>query len=148
MSRSSEARFWQAVGATVGVVGALLMAYDFAEYGFASIVPRALMLGLSGSFLMLAGEAAFLSGRALHVEETVLTGTESKLWIALGLVCIFGGAITVGLAWVERSLILDRLATGLAGSFSILFGVIAVVGQRVMSHMHDALAAKAAVAGR
>jgi len=31
----------------------------------------------------------------------------------------------------------DRLAMGIAGSFFLMIGVLCLVGQRVMSHMHD-----------
>lgn len=39
----------------------------------------------------------------------------------------------------DHALLLDRLAMGLAGAFSMMFGVICLMGERVMSHMHDAL---------
>jgi hypothetical protein len=35
-------------------------------------------------------------------------------------------------------MILDRLATGLAGAVFMMIGVLCLVGQRVMSRMHDA----------
>jgi nitric oxide reductase large subunit len=86
MTRSAEARLWQALGVVVGVVGALLLAYTFGRYGLASLDHRALEYGMASSFLMMAGAAAFLAGRALHVEETHLTRKESWLWILLAAV--------------------------------------------------------------
>jgi hypothetical protein len=139
MKRSSEARLWQAVGVFVGVLGALLLAYTYGRYGFASIDHKALQYGMASSFLIMAGAAAFLAGRALHVEETHLTPRESKLWIALAAVCLVGGTAIVIFAKVGRSAtILDRLASGLAGAVFTMIGVLCLVGQRVMSHMHDA----------
>ncbi|MBZ5628248.1 MAG: hypothetical protein LAO06_05210 [Acidobacteriia bacterium] len=140
MTRSSEARLWQALGAIFGVVGGLLLAYTFGRYGLASIDHTALEYGMAASFFMMAGVAEFLAGRALHVEETVLTPRESSLWNLLSAVCIIGGAAVVIFAKLQHgAMILDRLATGMAGAFAIMIGVLCLVGQRVMSHMHDAL---------
>lgn len=95
--------------------------------------------GLAASFVMLAGAAAFLAGRALHVEETALTPLEARLWNVLAGVCLFGGCVTVVFAKLHPTFVLDRIATGLAGAFAMMFGVLALLGERVMSHMHDAL---------
>jgi hypothetical protein len=138
MTRSSEARLWQAVGVFVGVLGALLLAYTFGRYGLASIDHTALEYGMASSFMIMAGAAAFLAGRALHVEETHLTPRESSLWNLLSAVCLIGGAAIVIFAKVQHSaMILDRLATGLAGAVFMMIGVLCLVGQRVMSRMHD-----------
>jgi hypothetical protein len=140
MNRSSEARLWQWIGAAVGLVGALLMAYTLGRYGLASIDPTALEYGMASSFIMLAGAAAFLAGRALHVKEVGLTWRESMLWNLLSAVCIIGGTAVVIFAKLQHyALILDRFATGMAGAFAVMFGVLCLVGQRVMSRMHEAL---------
>ncbi len=140
MTRSSEARFWQGVGAGIGVLGGFLFAYTLGRYGLASIDHRALQYGIASSFIMLAGAAAFLAGRTLHVGETGLTASEASLWMLLAGVCIIGGAATVVFAKVQhQALILDRLATRRAGAFSMMFGVMCLLGQRIMSHMQDAL---------
>lgn len=143
MSRGGEARFWQAVGVVVGVGGGLLLAYDFAVYGLTSINYRALEFGMMASFFMLAGAAAFMAGRALHVEETHLTKLEAVLWNLLAAVCLVGGAITVVFAkLLQHNMILDRIAIGLAGGFAMMLGVLALVGERIMTHMHDVLVLK------
>ena len=95
MSRTSEARFWQAIGLVVGVAGALLLAYTFGRYGPASIDHTALQYGMTSGFMMLAGAAAFVAGRAFHVEEVGLTWHESALWNLLSAVCILGGIAIV-----------------------------------------------------
>ncbi len=143
MNRTTEARFWQLVGAVVGVGGAGVMAYVFAAFGFASLELRALEWGMMGSFLMLAGGAGFIAGRALHVKETRLTPLEAGLWMTLAAVCMLGGAVTVGLAKFLRSAVLeDRLTLGLAGAFTIVFGVLCLVGERMMARLHDVLVAQ------
>jgi hypothetical protein len=139
MTRSSEARLWQAVGLAVGVLGGLLLAYTYGRYGFASLDHTALECGMASSFMIMAGAAAFLAGRALHVEETHLTPRESLLWNLLSAVCLIGGAAIVIFAKVQHSAwMLDRLAIGLAGADFMMIGVLCLVGQRVMSRMHDA----------
>jgi len=138
MSRTSEARFWQAVGALVTFVGVCVIVWAFSKYGVASIEPRALMQGLAASFAMLAGMVMFLSGRALHIEESAFSAFESKLWISLAIAALISGAVVVGYTFTLHAiLILDRLAMGAAGSFAMMLGVVCLVGQRVMSHMHD-----------
>ncbi|MBZ5511749.1 MAG: hypothetical protein LAN70_11350 [Acidobacteriia bacterium] len=139
MSRPWEARLWQALGLFVGVLGGLLLAYTFGRYGLASLDHAALKYGMASSFLMMAGAAAFLAGRALHVEETHLTRKESWLWILLAAVCLIGGAAIVIFARGQHSAsIVDQLAMGIAGAFFMMIGVLCLVGQRVMSHMHEA----------
>ena len=139
MSRPWEARLWQALGLFVGVLGGLLLAYTFGRYGLASLDHAALKYGMASSFLMMAGAAAFLAGRALHVEETHLTRKDSWLWILLAAVCLIGGAAIVIFARGQHSAsIVDQLAMGIAGAFFMMIGVLCLVGQRVMSHMHEA----------
>ncbi|MGB9105038.1 MAG: hypothetical protein WCC59_09785 [Terriglobales bacterium] len=139
MTRSAEARLWQALGVFVGVLGGLLLAYTYGRYGLASLDHVALKYGMASSFLMMAGAAAFLAGRALHVEETHLTRKESWLWNLLAAVCLIGGAAIVIFTKVQHSAsIVDRLAMGIAGAFFLMIGVLCLVGQRVMSRMHDA----------
>lgn len=142
MTRTAEATFWQAVGAVIGIAGGSLLGYALGKYGPASIEPRALQMGITGSFLLLTGGACYLAGRALHVEESVLTSLEATLWKVLAAVCLVAGGVVVVVAWRQsNALLLDRLAMGLAGAFSMMFGVLCLVGERVMSHMHDVLVA-------
>ena len=142
MTRSAEATFWQAVGAVIGIAGGSDLGYALGKYGLASIEPKALMLGIAGSFLLLTGGACYIAGRALHVEESVLGSREATLWKLLATVCLVAGGVVVVVAWRQsNTLMLDRLTMGLAGAFSMMFGVLCLVGERVMSHMHDALAA-------
>ena len=139
MTRSSEARLWQAVGVFVGVLGGLLLAYTYGRYGLASLDHAALEYGIASSFMMMGGAAALLAGRALHVEETHLTPRESSLWNALSAVCLIGGAAIVIFTKVQHGAsIVDQLAMGIAGAFFLMIGVLCLVGQRVMSRMHDA----------
>ncbi len=143
MTRSSEARFWQGFGAAVGILGGFLFAYTLGRYGLASIDHKALQYGIAASFILLAGATAFLAGRALYVGATELTAREGLLWVLLAGVCIIGGAATVIFAKMQhQALILDRLATGLGGAFCMIFGLMCLLSQRIMSHMQDALVHK------
>jgi len=152
MSRTSEARFWQAVGALITFAGVCVLVWAFSKYGVASIEPRALLQGLAASFTMLAGMVMFLSGRALHVEEASLSRFEAKLWTSLAIASLISGALVVCYTFTLHSiLMMDRLAMGAAGSFAMMLGVVCLLGERVMSHMHDVVStqaeAKAAAAG-
>ena len=139
MSRSLEASLWQALGVLVGVLGGLLLAYTYGRYGLASINHTALQYGMASSFMMMAGAAAFLAGRALHVEQTHLTRKESWLWNLLAAVCLIGGAAVVIFTRGQHGAsIVDRLAMGIAGAFFMMIGVLCLVGQRVMRRMHEA----------
>ena len=139
MKRAAEARLWQVVGIAVGVGGGLLLAYTFGRFGLASLSHTALEYGMASSFIIMAGAAAFLAGRALHVEQTHLTAKESWLWLLLAAVCLAGGAKIVIFTKVQHAAsIIDRLAMGIAGAFFMMIGVLCLVGQRVMSRMHDA----------
>ena len=144
MSRSSEARFWQAIGAVLALGGGVLLAYVFERYGLASIDPKALAAGAAASFILLTAGACYISGRALHVGETALTPLEARLWKTLAAVCLIAGSAVIALAWRQRGLLLDRVTMGLAGAFALMFGILCLTGQRVMSHMHGALAGEKA----
>lgn len=136
MTRSAEATFWQAVGLLLAMAGITLLGYATFEFGLASINPAALRIGLAASFLILGGAACFVSGRALHVQETKLTAGEARLWSALAVICCVSGAAVVVFTFTQHTLlVMDRLAMGLAGGFAVMMGVICLLGQRVMSHM-------------
>jgi hypothetical protein len=118
-----------------------VLAYVSNGYGLAPIEPRALVYVMAASFMIVAGAAAFLAGRALRVEETRLSPVEATLWKALAAVCILGGILVIAFARAQQeTFLLDRMATAMAGAFSVLLGVLCLVGERVMAHMHDALA--------
>ncbi len=139
MRRAKEARLLQAVGLPVGIVGGLLLAYTYGRYGLASLSHSALEYEIAASFIIMAGAAVVLAGRVLHVEHTHLTKKESKLWQILAAVCMVGGAIIVGFVKLAPfNNIIDKLATGVAGASFLLIGIMCLMGQRVMSHMHDA----------
>lgn len=138
MTRPAEARFWQVVGLLVGMAGGVILIYATVKFGLASINPSALSMGLTASFLILSGAAAFLCGRSLHVKETKLTPGEARLWAVLAIICLVSGGVVVGFTFnLHKLLVLDRLAMGLAGAFAVMMGVICLLGQRVMSRMHD-----------
>jgi hypothetical protein len=140
MKRTTEARFWQVAGAVVGIGGGAVLAYVSNGYGLAPIEPRALVYVMAAAFMIVAGGAAFLAGRALRVEETRLSPVEATLWKALAAVCILGGVVVIAFAKTQQgAFLLDRMATAMAGAFSVLFGVLCLVGERVMAHMHDVL---------
>jgi len=139
MRRAKEARLCQCIGLPVGVLGGLLLAYTYGRYGMASLNHTSLEYEIASSFIIMAGAAVVLAGRVLHVEHTHLTKKESMLWQVLAIVCMVGGGIIVVFAkFAPFNNIIDKLATGVAGASFLLIGVMCLMGQRIMSHMHDA----------
>ncbi|HEU5453217.1 MAG TPA: hypothetical protein VFU76_14580 [Terriglobales bacterium] len=136
MIRSSEARFWQVVGLIAGMAGVATLGYVMYKFGLASINPVALHFGMAGAFVILAATACFVAGRALQVEETVLTPGESVLWAVLGIVAVVSGVAAVVVSFTQPSLFsVDRFSMQLAGAFAVMAGVICLLGHRVMVHM-------------
>ncbi len=143
MTRPAEARLWQVLGGVKAGIAIVAMTYAYATYGLAPLERPALRLLIVGSFLFVAAFAELIAGRALHVKETQLTPREARLWLNLGIICTGGGTAIVVASWTQTSGIwLDHLAMGLAGGFSLLLGVLCLVGQRVMRHMHDMVAVR------
>lgn len=136
MIRSSEARFWQVVGLVAGMAGVAWLGYLMYKFGPATINPRALHFGVAAAFMILAAMASFVAGRALQVEETVLTPGESILWAVLGIVAVVCGVAAMIVSFLEPTLFsVDRFAMQLAGAFAVMAGVICLLGHRVMVHM-------------
>lgn len=136
MSRPSEARFWQVAGLLAGMAGVVLVGWVTYRFGLASINPTALAQGLAAGFILLTAVACFVAGRALQVEETVLTPGESVLWALLAIVATVSGAAALIFTATKHSLFsIDRFVMGLAGGFSMIMGVICLLGHRVMAHM-------------
>ena len=139
MRRAKEARLWQFAGLPIGIFGGLLLAYTYGRYGLASLNHTALEYEIAASFIIMAGTAVFLAGRVLHVEHTHLSKKESMLWQVLATVCIIGGGIIVVFAKLAPfNNIIDKLATGVAGASFLMIGMMCLMGQRVMSRMHEA----------
>src|SRR5437016_1536681 len=111
MKIRSEARTWQLTGGAVFLIGGAMLSYAFAHYGFASIEAAGLNLGITASFLLLAGVIAFVTGRALAVEYSPMGAREARLWRLLTTVCLIGGIVTVIFAPTQHEM-LDRLAIG------------------------------------
>ena len=137
MTIRSEGLFWQAVGAMGVFGGAFLLVHTITRYGLTSVEPHAILLGLASSFLMMAGALGYLTGRGLNAQQSGMKRLESILWRVFAGVAIFGGIATVvGTKLNLHILLLDRLVMGFAGAFAIMLGLICLLGQRLMAHMH------------
>ncbi|HYX70566.1 MAG TPA: hypothetical protein VE825_15635 [Terriglobales bacterium] len=153
LSTSREAHLWQVLGSIAVVSGFLLMGATVRIYGVVYADPLGLSVGLAASFVMLAGIAGFIAGRVLHAVHDGYKRREAALWRIFAFVCCVTGAVPVILAWKEstdRPPTLEHIANGLAGSFVIMVGVLAILGQRVMQHATEersADAGRAKVAG-
>ncbi len=118
--------------------GGAMLVRTILLYGVAYADPAAISLGLAASFVILAGIAALIAGRILQSMEKKPTPLESKLWSMVGGVAVGAGSVPVVIAFGQsmgRVPTLDDLAVGLSGSFAVMAGVIAFVGERVVTHL-------------
>ena len=133
---AKEARLWYVVGGLLSFSGGGLLLYSFVRFGVSFISAQALSVGLTGSFLLLAGVVGLIGGRALQVRIQPITETEVFLWNAFTITCFACGAIGFLLVYVQpQTPLVDRLAIGLARAFVLMVGVVARLGQRLtLSH--------------
>ena len=139
MGAVKEGRLWQAVGLASFLSGGLFLARVILIYGTAVVDLSSLALGLAASFMMLAGTAAFFSGRALVAISAGARGFELTLWKVLAAAAMVAGTAKLYLVY-QSSLLnplpsLDHLAVGLEGSFVIMAGILALLAQRVMRYL-------------
>jgi hypothetical protein len=138
MDTAKEGRIWQAAGAAAVVGGAAFLVRVVLLYGMAYADASALSLGLAASFMMLAGVAAFVGGRTLSAMAGGIGSRELSLWGVLAVAALISGAATVIFSYRQsiRGSIptFDDLAVGLAGSFIVMVGMMALLGQRIMRH--------------
>ncbi len=139
MDATKEGQLWQATGLAAILGGAAFLARVTIIYGIRTVDQSSLSLGLAASFMMLAGGAAFVSGRALVATASGVGRLELNLWKLLAGMGAGAGVTIVFLAY-RQSLAhplpnLDQLALGLAGSFVLMAGILALLGQRVMQQL-------------
>jgi hypothetical protein len=139
MTANKEGRLWQAVGAACCLGGAAFLVRIFKVYGMGVVDASSLSLGLAASFIMLAGIAAFLAGRVMVAIAAGAKKLELFTWKVAGLVAIVAGTAKVYLVYrvslANPMPILDYVAVGLAGSFVLMSGMLALLAQRLMRQM-------------
>ncbi|MGH9600835.1 MAG: hypothetical protein ACRD24_00485 [Terriglobales bacterium] len=139
MNATKEGGLWQAVGLASCLGGAAFLARVIAIYGVALVDPSSLSLGLAASFMMLAGAAAFFAGRVMAAIAGGARRLELLTWKVVAVVAMLAGAAKIYL--VHRASLasplaaLDHIATGLAGSFVIMVGIMALLAQRLMRQL-------------
>ena len=139
MKAAREAELWQSVGLAACLGGAAFLAKVISAYGVATIDVSSLSLGLAASFMMLAGAAAFLAGRVMAAISIGARSLELFTWKVVAGIAILAGAGKIYLVY-RASLTnplpaLDHIAVGLAGSFVLMVGVMALLAQRLMRQM-------------
>lgn len=132
LTSRTEATYWYIAGAVLFMIGGVGLLYSFVHFGIAFISPEALSVGLTASFLLLAGVVGLVGGRALQVRTTPITETEVRLWNIFTISCFACGAIGFVLVYLQPNApVVDRLAIALARSFILIVGVVARLGQRL-----------------
>jgi class 3 adenylate cyclase len=128
----TEAQVWYIAGGLLSVTGGALLLYSFARFGLNFISVDALSVGLSASFVLLAGIVGLIGGRAMQVRTRPISNNEVLLWNAFTITCFASGAIGFLLVYSQHDAApMDRLAIGLARSFLLMTGVVARLGQRL-----------------
>lgn len=139
MKATREGGLWQAVGLASCLGGAAFLARVIAIYGVATVDASSLSLGLAASFMMLAGAAAFLAGRVMLAIAIGARSLELFTWKVVAAVALVAGVAKIYL--VQRAslanplAVLDHMAVGLAGSFVIMTGILALLAQRLMRQL-------------
>ncbi len=139
MNAIKEGQLLQAGGLASILGGGAFLLRVVMLYGITVVDLSSLSLGLAASFMMLAGIAALVSGRALLAIAAGPGRLELGLWRLLAGVGMGAGAATIYLAY-RQSLLrplpsLDELAMALSGSFMLMAGILALLGQRVMRYL-------------
>ena len=127
LSASAEARLWQAAGAALTFVGALLM-MGFLRYGLQGtkspldVTGAALNVGITATFLILVGLTTFAAGRAMRVAEKPLSATESRIWSALTLLSVLGCiAVVIAAKFLQGAPAVSRILIGFSVMAAVLF---------------------------
>jgi hypothetical protein len=139
MNPTKEGRLWQAVGLASCLGGGVFLYRVISLYGTASVDLSSLSLGLAASFMMLAGAAAFLAGRVLLAITIGASRLELFTWKVVAIVALLAGGAKIYFVY-RASLanplpVLDHIAVGLAGSFVLMVGILALLAQRLMRQM-------------
>ena len=146
MTAEQEARIWQTIGILSWIVGAIMLGIVVKENGVVRVQNAAMLsAALAASFMMLAGIAGTVFGRAMYAVHQGYDLLEARLWHTFAMVCCGCGTLAilyVAYASWDRTISLTRLTVGLAGSFLIMAGIICLLGNRVMHHAsrkHEAI---------
>jgi len=138
MQLEQEGRIWQTIGIISWAAGSGMLALLFKQNGVIRVVDLGVLsAGLTASFLMLAGIAGTVFGRAILAVFHGYQAREARLWRLFALVCCACGTMavlfTAHQTSVDKSLSLTRVTVGLAGAFLIMAGIICLLGNRVMA---------------
>lgn len=154
MPVEQEARIWQTIGIISWGVGAITLGYVVLQNGVVRVQDTTMLsAGLAASFMMLAGIAGTVFGRAMYAVLRGYDDLEARLWHTFAMVCCGCGALAVfyiAYASWDRAVTLTHLAIGLAGSFLIMAGILCLLGNRLMRHAtekHESISGGAAKAG-
>lgn len=139
MNAAKEGGLWQAVGLASCVGGGVFLARVISVYGVATVDASSLSLGLAASFMMLAGAAAFLAGRVMMAISIGARRLELFTWKVVAGVAMLAGVGKLYLVYRASLMnplpVLDHVALGLAGSFVLMVGILALLAQRLMRQM-------------
>ncbi len=141
-----ESRLWQAIGVACILGGAAVLAVVYLNRRtFQEATAYASLVG--ACFILLGGFTGFIFGRIMHV----MGGGDCKgnVWQGLGVLCILGGVGMLGYYGMQSWGYVPnehQLVRGLAASFLLMAGIVALLGGRTITLAMSGGKAKAASA--
>ncbi len=147
MVEAAEAQLWRVLGSSFVVGGAVPLAFDIQNVTRTGVVdPEALKLGVWCSFTILAGLTALVAGRLLRVLRQPEPGRSAWAWTALAYICMPAGAIAFQWGWQRTMSVpatLNNKAFLLGAAFVFTAGLVAMVGNRMASHLRELACSRA-----
>lgn len=131
----SEAHLWKLITIVTGISGIFFLWLAWSSRTGEEIGNLALGEGLAGSFLLLTAVASEIHAKVFDALSGEPSTHTTFLRVAGGVLAVIGFALvaTAGVRSLKNAIpTLNQLATGLAGSFLIMTGILAVHASRLL----------------
>ena len=132
---SAESHLWKLIAVVTLLSGVFFLALAWSSRGEVEVGNLALGEGLAGSFLLLTSVCAVMHSRICDALDGNPSTHSSILRIMGGVLAVIGFALiaTAGARSYKNAIpTQNQIATGLAGSFIIMVGLIYVLTSRVL----------------
>lgn len=140
MTEPRESRLWLLVGCAFTIGGTVLLAADFQNWlRTRQLDAEGFKIGVFCSLVLLAGLIALLAWRIFRNLEHPALDHGRILWLLLARIGTPAGAILVEYEWGKTMSIpttFNEKAALMAGGFIFLAGLLSLMGERVICHVH------------
>ena len=142
MNIESERKLWRWLGVAATVVAVALFAEcQWLYYNLADMTRWPLRFGIAGAFSLLSAISFLVTSRILGALQGRAEGSRGTAWKIFALGSIPVGILVIGVeAWrvismVPRHLTSNHKAVFAAGAFSIVAGLVGIIGERCVAHI-------------